>query len=87
ADILILDDASSALDYLTDSEMRKAIAALDYSAVFIVSQRTGSILDCDRIILLEDGKAAIGTHSELLESNEEYRQIHLSQFEEEGEVV
>ena len=87
ADILILDDASSALDYLTDSEMRKAVSALDYSAVFIVSQRTGSILDCDKIILLEDGRASIGTHAELLESNEEYRQIHLSQFEEEGEAV
>lgn len=87
ADVLILDDASSALDYLTDSEMRKAVSKLDYPATFIVSQRTGSILDCDKIILLEDGKASIGTHSELLSNNEEYRQIHLSQFEEEGEAV
>lgn len=85
-DILILDDASSALDYLTDSKMRKALSGLDCRAIFTVSQRTGSILDCDKIILLEDGEAAAGTHDELLKNNEEYREIHLSQFEEDDAV-
>lgn len=87
AEILILDDASSALDYLTDSEMRKAIAQTERAATFIVSQRTGSILDCDKIILLSEGEAQTGTHSELLKVSAEYREIHLSQFEEEGEAV
>lgn len=86
ADILILDDASSALDYVTDSRMRKAISELDYPAVFTVSQRTGSIMNSDKIILLDDGKAFVGTHNELLSSNEVYREIHLSQFEEEDAV-
>lgn len=86
ADILILDDASSALDYVTDSKMRKAISELDYPAVFMVSQRTGSIMNSDKIILLDDGKAFVGTHNELLSSNEVYREIHLSQFEEEDAV-
>ncbi len=81
-DILILDDTSSALDYLTDLNMRREISALKYRAVFTVSQRTGSIMDCDKIILLENGKATVGTHSQLLKENEVYREIHYSQFEE-----
>ena len=85
AEILILDDSSSALDSLTDSEMRRAISKLDYKAVFIVSQRTGSIMNADKIILLDDGNAFVGTHKELLETNKTYREIHLSQFEQEGE--
>ncbi|MBR4451247.1 MAG: ABC transporter ATP-binding protein [Clostridia bacterium] len=82
SDILILDDTSSALDYLTDLNMRRAVSELDYRAVFTVSQRTGSIMDCDRIILLENGRASAGTHSQLLESSDVYREIHYSQFEE-----
>lgn len=85
AEILVLDDSSSALDNLTDSEMRRAISKLDYKAVFIVSQRTGSIMNADKIILLDNGKAFVGTHNELLETNETYREIHLSQFEQEDE--
>lgn len=85
ADIIILDDASSALDYVTDAEMRKEIFAENYKATFIISQRTGSIMNCDKIILLEDGTATIGTHSELLSESETYRQIHNLQFEEEAE--
>ena len=84
SDILILDDTSSALDYLTDLNMRRAIAKLKYKAVFTVSQRTGSIMDCDRIILLENGRASVGTHRELLESSPVYREIHYSQFEEDS---
>ena len=87
ADILILDDSSSALDYATDAAMRKAIAQNQGdTAVFIVSQRTSSIMHADKIIVLDDGCAEIGTHSELLENNAVYREIHLSQFDEEDEI-
>lgn len=87
ADILILDDSSSALDYATDSAMRKAIALNQGdSAVFIVSQRTSSIMHADKIIVLDDGVATVGTHPELLENNAVYREIHLSQFDEEADV-
>lgn len=88
ADILILDDSSSALDYATDSAMRKAIAAHQGSkTVFIVSQRTSSIMGADKIIVLDDGTAQIGTHSELMQTSEVYREIHLSQFDEEEAAV
>ena len=82
ADILILDDSSSALDYATDAAMRRAIAASQGdSVVFIVSQRTSSIMNADKIIVLDDGKAEIGTHEQLLASSAVYREIHLSQFD------
>lgn len=84
ADILILDDSSSALDYATDAAMRKAIAQQQgEAAVFIVSQRTSSIMHADKIIVLDDGIAEIGTHEQLLKNNAVYREIHLSQFDEE----
>lgn len=81
APILILDDASSALDLATDLKLRKAIADLpDSPTVFIVSQRTSSVMGCDRIIVMEDGMIdAIGTHSELLEKSEVYKEIYNSQ--------
>lgn len=84
ADILILDDSSSALDYATDAAMRRAIAENQGDAsVFIVSQRTSSIMHADKIIVLDDGCAAVGTHEELLKNNAVYREIHFSQFDEE----
>ncbi len=82
SDILILDDSSSALDYATDASMRRAIAENQgEKAVFIVSQRTSSIMHADKIIVLDDGFASVGTHKELLENNAVYREIHLSQFD------
>ncbi len=87
ADILILDDSSSALDYATDSAMRKAIAAQQgEKTVFIVSQRTSSIMHADKIVVLDDGKADVGTHKELLAGNAVYREIHLSQFDGEEDT-
>lgn len=85
-EVLILDDSSSALDYATDAALRIAIRNLPYKpTVFIVSQRTSSIMHADLIIVLEDGEVAgMGTHEKLLESCEVYREIHLSQFEKEG---
>ena len=86
-EILILDDSASALDYATESALRKNIASLDYSpTVFIVSQRASSIMHADLIIVLEDGEAVgMGKHDELLESCEIYREIYDSQFSKGGE--
>lgn len=87
AGILILDDSSSALDFATDSAMRRAIRDLDYSpTVFIVTQRTSSIMHADRIIVLDDGRiCGTGRHEELLETCPEYREIHDSQFKKGGD--
>ncbi|MBQ7896811.1 MAG: ABC transporter ATP-binding protein [Clostridia bacterium] len=86
-DILILDDSSSALDYLTDRNMRKSISALEYNpTVFIVSQRASSVMHADKIIVLDDGAAVgQGTHRELLENCQVYREIYNTQFREEEE--
>ncbi|MBR2442128.1 MAG: ABC transporter ATP-binding protein [Clostridia bacterium] len=85
-EILILDDSSSALDYATDAALRKGISALD-TTVFIVSQRASSVLNADKIIVLDDGKAVgMGTHAELMKSCEVYREIYFSQYEKDGEV-
>lgn len=84
-EILILDDSSSALDFATDAALRSALRSLKDTTVFIVSQRTSSIMHADRIIVLDDGKAAgIGTHAELLESCDVYKEIYDSQFRKEG---
>ena len=81
-EILILDDSSSALDFATEARMRVAIYALDYNpTVFIVSQRASSVMSADKIIVLDDGKCVgIGTHKELLNSCEVYKEIYVSQF-------
>ena len=86
SDILILDDSASALDYLTDSKLRKAILEMENSpTVFIVSQRTASIMHSDKIIVLEDGKiASIGIHEELLKNCDVYKEIYDSQFKKEA---
>ncbi len=80
--ILILDDSSSALDFATDAKLRKALSSLpEETTVFIVSQRTSSLKHADQIIVMDDGMmAGIGTHKELLETCEVYREIHESQF-------
>ena len=81
-EILILDDSASALDYATDAALRKAIRNMEGNpAVFIVSQRTSSIQHADRILVLDDGKAAgLGTHEELLETCPVYQEIYYSQL-------
>lgn len=86
-DILILDDSASALDFATDAALRKALATLpDYITVFIVSQRTSSLKHADRILVLDDGQIADqGTHEELLERCDVYREIYESQFKK-GEM-
>ena len=84
-EVLILDDSASALDFATDAALRKAIKNLDYNpTVFIVSQRTASIQNADKILVLDDGcLVGIGTHEELLSSNDVYQEIYYSQFKKE----
>lgn len=81
-DILIMDDSASALDFATDAKLRGAIANMPGNmTVFIVSQRAASMMNADKIIVLEDGEiVGIGTHKELLSSCEIYREIYESQF-------
>lgn len=82
--IVIFDDSSSALDFATDSRLRKAIHdELSDTTVIIVSQRVNTVKSCDRIIVMnEGGISAIGTHSELYKTNEVYNEICLSQLSE-----
>ncbi|MDO4276942.1 MAG: ABC transporter ATP-binding protein [Eubacteriales bacterium] len=83
-DILILDDSASALDFATDAALRHEIKAqTDGMTVFIVSQRATSIKQADKILVLDDGELkGMGTHKELLETCEVYREICLSQLSE-----
>jgi len=85
-EILILDDSSSALDNMTDKNLREAIKTLPYEPLtFIVSQRASSVISCDKIIVLDDGEVmGMGTHDELLKNCETYREIYESQFGEEN---
>lgn len=84
-EIIVLDDSASALDFATEKALREAILSLDYApTLFIVSQRASSILNADRIIVLDDGQiAGIGNNQELLENCEVYREIYQSQFGDE----
>lgn len=88
ADILILDDSASALDYATDAALRRAIAELPKDmTVFIVSQRAGSIMNADKILVLDDGRlVGCGSHAELMEDCEIYREIYESQFKTENKT-
>ena len=80
--ILIMDDSASALDFATDAALRKAIAHMDgQMTVFIVSQRAASIMQADKIVVLDDGEiVGLGTHEDLLKDCEVYREIYESQF-------
>ena len=88
SELLILDDSASALDYATESRLRSALSTLDYSpTTFIVSQRASSIMHADKILVLDDGEVVgMGTHAELLESCDVYKEIYRSQFSEGGEA-
>ena len=88
-EILILDDSASALDYATDAALRTAIREASRNmTVFIVSQRTASLLAADEILVLDDGAlAASGTHEELLASCPLYQEIYESQFPEKEETA
>ncbi len=83
--IVVLDDSASALDFLTDLNLRKALKTLKNNPlVFIISQRTSSIAHCDKIIVLDDGKVVgMGKHDDLLNNCEVYKEIYDSQFKKE----
>ena len=82
--IIILDDSASALDFATEKSLRQAIASIkENKIIFIVSQRIGSIMNADKIVVMEKGSVAgIGTHDELMESCDVYREIYTSQVDE-----
>lgn len=81
-EILILDDSSSALDFATDAALRMAIGSMKHKpTLFIVSQRTSAIQYADKIVVLDDGSVVgIGTHEELMNTCEIYREIYDSQY-------
>ncbi len=83
-EIIILDDASSALDYATDAKLRKAFATELYgTTVILISQRVNTVKNADKIIVIDDGEiAGLGKHAELFDNNEIYREICLSQLSE-----
>ncbi|HEX6217408.1 MAG TPA: ABC transporter ATP-binding protein, partial [Vicinamibacterales bacterium] len=80
-DVCVFDDSFSALDFATDARLRAALQAdLAGATMFIVSQRIGTVMNADRIVVLDDGRVAgIGTHRELLQTCEVYREIAASQ--------
>lgn len=79
--ILILDDSTSAVDTATDAKIRRAFAEeIPNTTKLIIAQRISSVKDCDRIIVMEDGKVdGFGTHEELLKTNAIYREVYESQ--------
>lgn len=84
--IIILDDASSALDFATDAKLRKAIrTSLSNATTFIVTQRTNSIKDADKIVVINNGNIMdVGNHQELLDRCTVYQEIHYSQNKKEA---
>ncbi len=86
AEVYIFDDSFSALDFSTDARLRKAIRENLTVTVIIVAQRVGTIIDADRIVVLDRGKiCGMGTHKELMENCRLYREIYDSQIEKEDE--
>jgi ATP-binding cassette, subfamily B, multidrug efflux pump len=89
AGIVIFDDSFSALDFSTDARLRAALGReLGWATVIIVAQRVGTIMNADRILVMDDGRiVGSGTHAELLASNETYREIVYSQLSESEAVA
>lgn len=85
--ILILDDSTSAVDTATDAKIRKAFAEeIPNTTKFIIAQRVSSIQHADRIIVMEDGQVhGFGTHEELMQSNEIYREVYETQTQGGGD--
>ena len=79
--VLILDDSTSAVDTATDAKIRRAFREeIPDTTKLIIAQRISSVQDADRIIVMEDGKVnGFGTHEELLEQNDIYREVYESQ--------
>ena len=85
--VLIFDDSTSAVDMATDAKIREHIARIPNTTVLIIAQRIASVMDADRIIVLDDGRVhGVGTHEELLAGDSIYQEIYASQMEFAGDA-
>lgn len=85
SEILILDDSTSALDYLTEKELKNNVFHKSDLTTLVIAQRVSSIINCDKIIVMYHGEVEnIGTHEELLKKSSVYKEIYLSQYGEEN---
>ena len=84
--VLIFDDSTSAVDMATDAKIREHIAQIPDTTVIIIAQRIASVMDADRIVVLDDGRVhGVGAHEELLAGDNIYQEIYASQMEFAGE--
>ena len=86
--ILILDDSTSAVDTATDAKIRKAfVQEIPDTTKLIIAQRISSVMGCDRIIVMDNGTVnGFGTHEELLQNNEIYKEVYESQTGSSGDA-
>lgn len=85
--VLIFDDSTSAVDMATDAKIREHIAQIPDTTVIIIAQRIASVMDAERIVVLDDGRIhGVGTHEELLAGDNIYQEIYASQMEFAGDA-
>ena len=86
--VLIFDDSTSAVDMATDAKIREHIAQIPDTTVIIIAQRIASVMDANRIVVLDDGRVhGVGTHEELLAGDNIYQEIYASQMEFAGDTT